>query len=139
MFSTHQAPSSVLRDENNKTAVSGVSLRLRALWPPALTHVEKPSLPLSRASSSLWSRSGIQFQSKKDECPLARDLLALTGASCWGQKELFPAPALPLASYPCLPSQAFWSVSTFPREIWPQGGKQHLATTAQQPRETELW
>lgn len=71
MLSTRQAPSSVLSTKNNRTAASGVSLRLRALWMPALPHVEKPSLRLSRASSSLWSWSGLQFQSKKDECPLA--------------------------------------------------------------------
>lgn len=71
MLSTRQAPSSVLSTQNNKTAVSGVSLRLRALWIQALPHVEKPSLPLSRASSSPWAWAGLQFQSKKDECPLA--------------------------------------------------------------------
>lgn len=72
MLSTRQAPSSVLSTKkSSRTAASGVSLTLRALWTPALPHVEKPSLPLSRASSSLWSWSGLQFQSKKDECPLA--------------------------------------------------------------------
>lgn len=110
MLSTRQAPSSVLSTKTNKTEASGVSLRLRALWTPALPHVERPSLPLPRAFSSPWSWSGLQFQSKKDECPLAQDLAildltdslpALMGASCWGQKELFPVSPLLLASYPC--------------------------------------
>lgn len=60
------------------------------------------------------------------------------GASCCGQREVFPASPLLLASYPCPRPQAFWSVSTFPREIWPQGEKQHFATTTWQPRETAL-
>lgn len=45
---------------------------------------------------------------------------------------------LSLASCPCLPSQAFWSVSPFPWQIWPPGWRQGFTTTTKWPGETEL-
>lgn len=85
--------------------------------------------PLSQPSSVPFYPITIDYTPNLPHQPRGPSHLGQAQSSLIMGQVLFLASPFLLVAYPCLSFQAFWSVSPFPRYIWPWGQKQGFAAT----------
>lgn len=91
--------------------------------------------PLSQPSSAPFYPLTIDYTPNLPHQPRGPSHLGQAQSSLIMGQVLFLASPFLLVAYPCLSFQAFWSVSPFPRYIWPRGQKQGFAAPPSQPKE----